>query len=162
MIDTAKITDVRRLRYPSIDDMLADAERIAVADRAGTLRRTGNWTAGQTFGHLATWMEYAFDGFPPDMNPPWIIKTIIRFKRKMFFEGPMPRGVRIPRIQGGTKGTDLMSLDDGLARLRAATARLKAGAPRQPNPIFGPLTQDQWKAMSLRHAELHLGFLHPE
>ena len=28
------------------------------------LRCAGNWTAGQTFGHLAVWIECSYDGYP--------------------------------------------------------------------------------------------------
>ena len=30
------------------------------------------------------------------------------------------------------------------------------------HPIFGKLTHDEWIAINLRHAELHLGFQVPE
>ena len=40
--------------------------------------------------------------------------------------------------------------------------RLDARPPDAPNPIFGRLTHDEWKAINLRHAELHMGFLHPQ
>ena len=45
MIDTSKVQDRRKLRFHSIDDLLADVDRIVAAEKAGTLRRTGNWTA---------------------------------------------------------------------------------------------------------------------
>ena len=40
--------------------------------------------------------------------------------------------------------------------------RLQAEAPTAPNVIFGQLTHEEWIAINLRHAELHLGFLIPE
>ncbi len=57
--------EFRRLRFDTYDQVWAEAQRIAGAERGGRLRCAGNWTAGQTFGHLATWIEYALDGFPP-------------------------------------------------------------------------------------------------
>lgn len=65
-------------------------------------------------------------------------------------------------MTGGTKGTELLTLDDGLTRMRSAVARLKGTPPGLPNPIFGPLGHEDWKSMHLRHAELHLGYLHPD
>jgi hypothetical protein len=100
-INTGKVTDHRSIRFSSLDEALADIDRIAAADRAGRLRRTGNWTAGQTFGHLATWIEFAYDGYPPDMRPPWFIKLILKLQKKKFMRGPLPRGVRIPGVEGG-------------------------------------------------------------
>ena len=160
-INTGKVKDRRPLRFSALDEMLADVERIAAAERAGKLRRTGNWTAGQTFGHLATWINFAYDGYPPDMKPPWFIKVILKFQKNKFVRGPMPSGVKIPGVEGGTKGTEPIGLDEGLTRLRSAINRLSAAAPTHPNPIFGPMSHDEWKGMHMRHGELHLSFLQP-
>lgn len=161
-LDTGKVTDRRKLRFQSSRELLADAERIAAAERSGRLRRTGNWTAGQAFGHLAAWASYPYDGYPPQLRAPWFIKLIIRLKKKQFLQGQMPSGVRIPKVEGGTAGTEPLPLDDGLLKLRQAWERLDARPPDAPNPIFGRLTHDEWKAINLRHAELHMGFLHPQ
>jgi len=53
------------LRFSNHEDLWREIDRIAAADRAGRLRRTGNWTAGQTFGHLAAWTNFPYDGYPP-------------------------------------------------------------------------------------------------
>jgi hypothetical protein len=161
-VDTGRVGDRRKLRFANSRELLADAERIAAADRAGRLRRSGNWTAGQAFGHLAAWASYPYDGYPPRLHAPWFIKLIIRLKKRQFLHGSMPGGVRIPKVEGGTAGTEPLSLDDGLSRLKEAWQRLDARPPEAPNPIFGPLTHDEWKAINLRHAELHLSFLHPQ
>ena len=55
-----------------------------------------------------------------------------------------------------------MTTEAGLARLRRAMERLKAEAPSKPQAIFGPMTHEEWVALHLRHAEMHLGFLVPE
>ena len=53
-----------------------------------------------------------------------------------------------------------LSTDEGLARFKKAAARLKAAPPANPNIILGPLTHDEWIAMNLNHAALHLGYMH--
>src|SRR5215468_5699248 len=63
-VNTKKVTGRRSLRFSTIDDVLADADRIAAADRAGTLKRLGNWTPGTIFTHVANWSSYPFDGYP--------------------------------------------------------------------------------------------------
>lgn len=161
-VDTRKISDRRRLRFETFEEMWAEVERIAAAERAGRLRRVGNWTAGQIFGHLATWARYPHEGYPRELLPPWFIRLLVRFAKRRFIYGEMPAGVRIPRVKGGTMGTEPMSLDEGLRRLREAWTRLRNEAPVKPNPLFGPMTHEEWIAANLRHAELHLGFLHPE
>jgi hypothetical protein len=160
-INTGKVTDRRKIAFRSPDELLADVDRIVAADRAGKLRRTGNWTSGQILGHLASWSSYPYDGYPPDLRPPWFIKAILRLRKNAFLRGQLPAGVHIPKIEGGTKGAEACALDEGHTRFRRAWDRLRAGPPTQPNIIFGPLTHEQWIGLNLRHAELHLSFLHP-
>ena len=139
--------------------MLADVEALAAAERAGTLRRLGNWTLGQALGHLATWVTFAYDGTP--LKPPWFVRLPSRLFRDRFLSKGLSPGVRIPRVEGGTLGTEPLSLDEGLSRYRAILERLRREAPTKPNTTFGPLTHEQWVALQLRHAELHLSFFKP-
>lgn len=158
-VDTARIAEVRVLRFETPGAMWAEVERIVTAERAGGLKRTGNWSVGQTLGHLAAWIDFAYEGYP--VRPPLVLRWVLRPFKKRFLRGPLPRGRRIPGVKGGTLGIEERSTEDGLARLRAAWSRLEAGAPAGPNPIFGRMTHEEWVALHLRHAELHLGFLHP-
>lgn len=150
----------RPLAFRTIADALEEIDRIVEAERQGRLRRLGNWSAGQNFHHLATWINYAYDGYPPSLRPAWIIKFVARtFMKTKFLKGPMPGGVRIPRVPNGTFGTEETPTDVGANELRRAFARLQAGCPTQENILFGKLTHDEWIQLNLRHAELHLGFL---
>jgi hypothetical protein len=101
-VDTSKVADHRKLRFKDIDELLGEIERIVAADSAGTLRRTGNWSAGQMFGHLASWINYGYEGFPKEARPPWFIRPLVRRLKKKFLSEGMPRGVRIPRAVEGT------------------------------------------------------------
>lgn len=158
-VDTKKVAGRRMLRFESLDQVIADVDRLVEAERAGRLTRLGNWTLGQTLGHLAAWAEYCYTGVP--LNPPFFVKWILRLGKRKFLFGPMRAGVRIPRVAGGTLATDAAPLDDGLERYRRVMERLKVEAPTAPSPIFGPLTHEESIAINLRHAELHLGFLIP-
>jgi hypothetical protein len=148
------------LRFESIDQVMAEVDRLVEAERAGRLRRLGNWTLGQTLGHLGIWTEYCFTGTP--LKVPFFIKWILRLRKRHFFYEPMRAGLRFPGVSGGTLATEPMPLEEGLARLRRAMERLESEAPTSPDPIFGPLRHDERIAITLRHAELHLGFLIPE
>lgn len=160
-VDTAKTADRRTLRFNSPDELMADVERVVASERAGTLRRAGNWTTGQILGHLAAWIDYSYDGYPPALKPPWFIKLILRMMKGRFMRGPLKAGVKIPKAPGGTYGTEPMPLDEGLARFRKAWDRLRRSKPTVPNIIFGDLTHEECITGHLRHAELHLSFLHP-
>ncbi len=159
-VDTGKVAGRRELRFESLDEMLAEVERLAAAERAGPLRRLGNWTLGQTLGHLASWAEYSYTGAP--LKAPFFVKWFLRLRKRKFLYGPMRAGVRIPRVEGGTLATEPVPLEEGLERLRRVLGRLKSEAPTAPNVIFGPLTHAEWLALHCRHAELHLGFFVPE
>ncbi|HEX8876805.1 MAG TPA: DUF1569 domain-containing protein [Phycisphaerales bacterium] len=149
----------RSLSFPTIPDALAEIDRIVAAEKSGTLRRLGNWSTGQSFHHVATWINFAFDGYPPSLRPPWIIKFLVGFQKNKFIRGPLPAGVKIPRVANGTLGTEETATDAGADELRRAFQRLQAGCPTHDNILFGKLTHDEWIQMNLRHAELHLSFL---
>ncbi len=159
-VNTTEVADRRRLRFATIDELLADVDRIVTAETSGTLRRTGNWTAGQVFGHIATWSNYAYEGYP--FRPPWFIRWILRKKKAVYLRNGMPAGVRIPKVPNGTFGTEEMSTEEGANRLRRALLRLKNGEPAKfDSPAWGEMPLEERIALNLRHAELHMSFLHP-
>ncbi len=157
---SAGVPGHRKLRFKNINDVHSEIDRIVAAERTGTLRRSGGWTTGQVFGHLATWITYGYEGYP--MRVPWFIRFILRFRVKRYLRDGMPAGVRIPNVAGGTYGTELLSTAEGTQRLRAALERLGREPATFDSPAFGKLTDEQRVALNLRHAELHLGFLHPQ
>jgi Protein of unknown function (DUF1569) len=160
-VDTKRTADRRRVSLGSLDDLRGEARRVVAAEREGRLRRSGNWTLGQTLGHLAFWLNSVFDG-PPGPKPPLFVRILgpILLKR-MFLKG-LPPGFRMPKVEAGTYGLDLMTADEGERRLLASIDRLERGTPPERHVILGRLTKEQWIQMHLRHAELHLSFLHPE
>jgi hypothetical protein len=151
----------RALRFTSFDEVLAEVERLAAAERDGRLRRAGNWPLGQSLGHLATWAAFALDGYPPEVRAPLPIRLILRVMRNRILTKGMMPGVKVGRVPGGTLGLEPVDTETGLGRLRDVYARLRTTPPTIPNPAFGPLTHDQWIQLNLRHAELHLGHLVP-
>lgn len=116
-IDTAKVTTRRSLRFASIDEALADIDKLVADDERGTLTTLGNWTAGQIFAHLAAWIEYGYDGYPLK-PPPWFIRIILRMMKKKYLRQGMPSGVRIPRVENGTVGQDDVSTAEGASHRR--------------------------------------------
>jgi len=158
-INTSKVGR-RTVSITTPDDLRAEIERIVTADRAGQLTVLGNWSTGQALRHLAAWINYAFDGFP--RTPPWFVKIILRLLKSRFFEAKgLSAGVRIPGATQGTWGVGPLTVDEREQRVLAAWARLRAGPPSAPHPVFGLLSSDEWWAMHLARARLHLSFLVP-
>jgi hypothetical protein len=158
-VNTGKVSDRRDLRFATIDELLAEVDRLAAADRASRLRRLGNWTLGQTLAHLAAWAEYGYTGFP--LRTPFFIRWILRLRKRQFLYGRMRSGARIPGVEGGTLATDPVPLEEALERYRRVLQRVKTEPPTFPSPIFGKLTLGESAALNLRHAELHLSFMVP-
>ena len=156
-IKTAQVEGRRELRFERIDDAQADVDQLATAERQGKVQCLGNWTAGQTLGHLATWAEYAFDGTP--MHVPFFVRWLVKPIKNRILNSPMRAGSKLPRVEGGTLGRDVIPFEKGLERFRDSFARLKTQKPTKPHPLLGALTHEQWIKLQLRHAELHLSFL---
>jgi len=149
----------RTLRFESLEELQAELAMLEAAHRSGHLRTTGNWTAGQIFAHVAAWIEYGYDGYP--MDPPLLpIRWILRLMLPKMLRDGMNPGVRIPGIKGGTTGADQMETPAAIDRLRTAIGRLSRGEPgRFHSPAFGVMSDEDRIRLTLRHAELHLGFL---
>jgi hypothetical protein len=151
----------RPLTLSSIAELRRDLDALEASHRAGRLRTSGNWTPGQAFSHIATFIEFGYNGYPPNLNPPLIIKWIIRLQKKKFLLQGMPAGVRIPGIEGGTLGADRVPFEAGMARLRAAWDQLEKAPPTYPSPAFGEMPHEDVIRLNLKHSALHLSFLHP-
>lgn len=152
----------RTLRFEDFKAIRTDLAALEAAQRAGRLSTSGNWTPGQNLAHLAAFVNYPYDGYPPEIaNPPWIIRLITKTMKNRFIHKSMAPGVRIPGIPAGTVGMLDVPFDQALDDYRAALARMEKAPPGIPNPILGLLTHEEWKLLQCRHAELHLGFLQP-
>ena len=160
MVDSRKVKDRRHPRFNDVDEAIRDAQALAQAERQGTLRAVGNWELGQAVGHVAYWARAPFEGYPPMRRPPWLLRVITALLKRRLLTHGFPAGVRIPGTPEGTFGLDRMPTDQALEELRAAFARLASQPPPGENPVFGPLSHDEWIKLNLRHAELHFGFFH--
>lgn len=157
---TAQASSRRSLRFDSIDQALAEVAALVEAEAGGRLRQHGRWTLGQILNHLATWVDFTYDGFP--FRIPALVRCLLRSMKRRMLAGPLVAGVRLPGVRGGTLGTAVVPTAEASSHCRAAFGRLATEAPSRPHPIFGPMGHEEWVALHLRHAELHLSFLAPE
>ncbi len=146
----------RALRFETLDEMLQEVERLCAVEQSGKLQRSGNWTLGQALGHLAAWINYAYEGYP-FRSAPWFVRLFVKLQRKRLLNKGLPAGMRLSGVPGGTYAIDPLPTGEGATRLEAAVARLQRGeAPRHPSPAMGACTPNELVLLNLRHAELHL------
>jgi len=147
----------RTLRFESIEELMADVDCLEEAQRARRIRPLGNWDFGKTLNHLATWAEFAFAPCP--ISAPFFVRWFFRLQKRKLLSQPMRTGAKIPRVPGGTLGTEPADWEQSLPRFRRAMERMAAEPPTQPSVIFGKMSQRECVDLNLRHAELHLSFL---
>jgi hypothetical protein len=155
-VKTAKVEGRRTVNYASLEDVLADAERLS----SGHAQVLGNWSPGQIFRHLAKAYNGSIDGLTGTF--PWHIRTIARLFKKKLIAGAMPPGIKLPADLAEAVIPEPTSTEDGLAELRAAVARLENEPHRAKNPVFGELTKEEWNQIHINHAKLHMSFLVPQ
>ena len=145
----------RKVEYATLEEFLADAERLVQA-RARTV---GNWTLAQILGHLAYAIEKSIDGVPGTV--PWYVRFVGRYilKPRILKHGMKP-GFKLP-AEAEKKAVPAADSDvsAALERLRAAIRRVQSDPTRVPHPIFGPLSVEEWNRLHRRHAEMHMSFI---
>ncbi len=154
-VETAKVEGRRKLDYASLQEVLADADRLS----RGPLKALGNWSAGQIFRHLATSFNNSIDGFP--MTFPWHFRLMARIFKKKLLAGSMPPGFKLSPEAAKFMVPGPTPTEEGLADLRAAISRLQQEPHRAKNPVFGKMSKEEWDKIHLKHASLHMSFLVP-
>ena len=155
----------RPLTFATVADAPAEADRL----RAGGYLRRGKWDLGQICEHLADWMGFALDGFPPT---PTLLKPVFwaarhtiapRTLRKALDSGGMAAGVPTDPRTVHPPAPDPAAEAEAVARLRTVAERFLAHEGEYAvSPLFGRLTREQCRRMHAIHCAHHLGFLEPK
>jgi len=154
-IDTRQVKDRRKVAYATLQEVLADAERLS----QGQIKALGNWSPGQIFLHLAKAFNNSIDG--SDARFPWYLCMMARLMKKKILTGAMPPGYQLPAEAGRALEPGPTSTEKGLGALRNAIARQERESKRAKHPVFGELTRDEWNQVHLQHSALHMSFLVP-
>src|SRR5882672_6309800 len=120
-VNTSKVQGRRELHFGNLDEMLADADRLAAAPRLGQL---GNWTLGQALGHLAHTMDMAVDG--ATTRPPWFVRLMARMFKRHVLKKMRPGYSLPPNVAKDLISLPSVTTEEGSRRFRTAVARLKA------------------------------------
>lgn len=153
-VKTKTVANRRDLHYSSLDELVEDAERLAPSHTT-----VGNWTLPQILSHVSGGLNATVDGF--SYSAPWPLRFILTLVMKKKFLKKMPAGLSIPSKIKKDVAPKEVPLEQALADLRTAVDRLKATDQRAPHPFFGKVSKDEAETLQLRHAELHMSFVHP-
>jgi hypothetical protein len=152
----------RQLKFNNTDELMAEVRSL---NENGYLSN-GNWTLGQTCGHLANWMRYPLDGYP--VAPPpiraifWVMKKTVGpgMKRKILAEGFKGGMMTAPE---SVPQPDELSDQQGVDQLQEVVDRVNAyDRELLPSPLFGEMDKPMHVTVTLLHAEHHLGYLEPK
>jgi len=156
-MSTAASLTRRELRYESLEDLLADAERLSKIP----IHTVGKWTYPQILDHLARTMTASLDGFG-FKAPGWARLLIAPFVKNSFLTRTMKPGFNLPRTATALIPASDLTVPAALVNLRKAMTRIANEPANAEHPFFGKLASQEWTSLHLRHAELHMSFVVPD
>lgn len=156
LVNTKSVQGRRALRFTSLDDVVADAERLVASPDT---RMLGNWPLDKLLMHLASAINHSIDGF--SAQAPWFIRLAGPLIKSTMLNRQMRAGFKLPKKVEPDFFPSAASNQEALDSLRKAVARLKNERMTARHPVLGKLTHEEWTKLHLRHAELHLSFAVP-
>ena len=155
----AKLQHARELHFDTLDELLADAERIAVHPDAPT---RGAWSASQNIWHVARYIQASVEGYP--FLPPWWMKLIGPLMKRRLITQRMSPGFKAPsnvakHMEPQSVSDEQTAIGPAVALLREWVGKAKSQGFIPANPVFGKMTARQWEQLHCRHAEHHFGLI---
>lgn len=151
----------RTLNWTDLNQVLEDVENL----RASGYRSVGKWNLAQCCGHIADWMTFPLDGFPPQ---PWFIRAFLGLLRSTIGKGQLRKMLSTRSMPAGnpTMPETVYPADtdvtEEVERLKKAVQRLRESqGPYQPSPLFGDMSRENLLGLQIIHAAHHLSFLLP-
>ncbi len=152
--------ELRELTFSALDEILAEVHALP-ADR---LTAVGNWSPAENVDHVAKAIGFTVHGFP-EGKPPLLQKLLFTAVFKVM-AGKLLRmklkpGLKFPGGLQYFAPEPGVAWDEAVRRLDQNIADAKTHRMTHPSPVAGRLTHEQWTLLHCRHAELHLGMIHP-
>jgi hypothetical protein len=141
------------LKYNSLDEMLADVDRL----RGGPVEQAGQWNLAMTLDHMAKAMAAHDNPAVKPMRRPlrWIVRAAVY---RMVRRGRYP-SMRFPAPKRMRPDPNV-SLESTYAEFRASVESLQTmQSPIVTDTPFGDLSRDEFIKLQLLHGAHHLGFL---
>lgn len=155
----ANIERARMLTFESLDDVLAEALRVAERPDAPT---RGKWTAAENVWHVARYVQASVEGYP--FKSPLLFKLLGPLLKSGMIRKAMKSGFNTPasvkkHMEPGGSEVGEITMDRAMATLEEWTQKAGDQGFIPTNPVFGKMTREQWVALHCRHAEMHLGLI---
>lgn len=151
------MSDRRELSFNSLDEAVADAERLA----AGEVRTTGNHSFAEILRHLALTHDMA-TGKNEAPRPPWFMRLLMPFLKGMILNGPIKPGFNLPKASENYFWPDTdIDVPSALTHFKESVENYKQVGPLPIHPVFGKIDRDQSDRLNCGHCAMHLSFVHP-
>ena len=151
-----KLTLARELRFETLDDLIAEARRIAAQPDTTT---RGSWTLAQNIWHVGRFIQAGVEGYPAKV--PFILKLIgPLFKKKFTTKGFSPGVIKLPsQAAEHVVAPADTTIEQAMDMIETAVQGAKEKGFLPKNPMMGKMTQQEWIALHCRHAEMHFGLI---
>eukprot|EP00752_Nemacystus_decipiens_P014516 g12925.t1 len=151
----SKPTLARELKLTTLDDVLAEAKRIAAQPDAAS---RGTWTPAQNIWHVGRFIKAGVEGYPAKV--PFLLKLIGPLFKKQFTTKGFTPGIKLPsqavdHMVAPADTTIEQAMD--MIEVSIQGAKDKGFLPR--NPMMGKMTPQEWVDLHCRHAEMHFGLI---
>lgn len=147
----------RELNFNSLDDAIAEIERLA----QGEVRTTGKHTFGQIVEHLARSCEMSA-GKIVGPKPPLMMRIMMPFIKGMVLNGSAKPGFKLPsKAEAFFWPEGDVDVQQALAHFKESVEYYKTNGPLEVHPVFGKATREQIDNLNITHSSMHLSFVHP-
>jgi hypothetical protein len=150
------LSERRQLSFQSLDEAVAEAERLA----SGQTRTTGNHTFAQIVEHLATTLDVG-TGKIVGPRPPLMIRLLMPLMKGMILNRPVKPGLKLPKDAESFFWPDVdVDLTTAMAHMRESVQYFQTNGPLAVHPLFGRVSPEQILALNCSHFAMHLSFVH--
>lgn len=157
----------RDLQFSNLQEAIDDVRQL----RQTGYQAVGNWDLTQSCQHIADWMEFPVQGFPP-AGVTWPILAVVRWtigprilKTMLDSESMKPGNMTFPKtVYAATSSEELQEAENvAVARLVATVEAFeKHDGKIHPSPLFGAMDKSTAEHLQRIHCAHHLSFLIPK
>ena len=152
----SSIPERRELQFSTLDEVVAEAERLVNAE----VRTTGNHKFANILEHLARTHDMATGKLPPPRLP-FMMRIMMRMKKLAIIENLAPGFNLPPDAEKFFWPKQDFEVNAAFNHLKESVENYKANGPLKKHPLFGKLPPEKVTELNCKHGALHLSFVHP-